>query len=58
MGPITGRNQTGDVAFKRSNPLVVGLTLVRVNKGGKVSYPALQLRFVSKLVSSVGERGG
>jgi hypothetical protein len=37
---------------------VVGLTLVRTNRENKVSYPALQLRFISKLVSSVGERGG
>ena len=37
---------------------VVGLTLTRVNQEDKVAYPALQLRFISKLVSSVGERGG
>jgi hypothetical protein len=37
---------------------VVGLTLIRTNRENKVSYPALQLRFISKLVSSVGERGG
>jgi hypothetical protein len=37
---------------------VVGLTLIRTSRENKVSYPALQLRFTSKLVSSVGERGG
>ena len=37
---------------------VVGLTLTRVNKEDKVSYPTLQLRLISKLVSSVGDRGG
>ena len=37
---------------------VVGLTLRRVNVENKISYPALQLRFISKLVSGVGERGG
>ena len=37
---------------------VVGLTLSRVKGKNKVSYPALQLRLISKLVSSVSERGG
>lgn len=37
---------------------VVGLSLVRMNKDDKVAYPGLQLRVISRLVSSVGERGG
>jgi hypothetical protein len=37
---------------------VVGLTLTRATVENKVLYPALQLRFISKLVSRVAERGG
>jgi hypothetical protein len=37
---------------------VVGLTLVRTNGQNEISYPTLQLRFISKLLSSVAERGG
>jgi hypothetical protein len=37
---------------------VVGLTLRRVNVDNKISYPALQLRLILKLVSGVSERGG
>ena len=38
---------------------VVGLTLRRrINPDSAVAYPALQFRFISKLVLSVRERGG
>ena len=37
---------------------VVGLILRRVNVDNKISYPALQLRLILKLVSGVSERGG
>ena len=37
---------------------VVGLTLIRANAENKVAYPALQLRFMSKLVTSVAAKGG
>lgn len=37
---------------------VVGLSLVRSNAQNVVSYPALQLRFISRLLARVGDRGG
>ena len=37
---------------------VVGLTLRRAAQGGKPAYPALQLRFVAKLVANAAAGGG
>lgn len=37
---------------------VVGLTLIRANPEDRIIHPDLQLRVISKLVSSVSDRGG